>query len=62
LQCVEQAGYEPGTQSALRVGSTAPEFYRNGKYRLNDADLALLSCDFTNLVVSWCDTYPVSSI
>ena len=62
LQAIEQAGYEPGTQIALGLDCAASEFYKDGKYRLDGENLTLSSTDFTNLLSTWCDKYPIISI
>ena len=62
LQAIEQAGYEPGTQIALGLDCAASEFYKDGKYQLEGEGLALSSGDFTNLLATWCDKYPIISI
>jgi enolase len=62
LQAIEQAGYEPGTQIALGLDCAASEFYRDGKYQLDGEGLRLSSSDFTNLLATWCDKYPIISI
>ncbi|MCX7210074.1 MAG: phosphopyruvate hydratase [Burkholderiales bacterium] len=62
LQAIEQAGYEPGTQIALGLDCAASEFYKDGKYHLSGEGLSLSSYDFTNLLASWCDKYPIISI
>jgi enolase len=62
LQAIEQAGYEPGTQIALGLDCAASEFYKDGKYRLDGEGLSLSSADFTNLLATWCDRYPIISI
>ncbi|HEY6773555.1 MAG TPA: phosphopyruvate hydratase, partial [Oxalicibacterium sp.] len=62
LQAIEQAGYEPGTQIALGLDCAASEFYKNGKYELHGEGLTLSSGDFTNLLATWCDKYPIISI
>jgi len=62
LQAIEQAGYEPGTQIALGLDCAASEFYKHGKYHLSGEGLSLSSSDFTNLLASWCDKYPIISI
>jgi enolase len=62
LQAIEQAGYEPGTQIALGLDCAASEFYKDGKYKLDGEGLALSSGDFTNLLATWCDKYPIISI
>jgi enolase len=62
LQAIEQAGYEPGTQIALGLDCAASEFYKDGLYRLDGEGLSLSSSDFTNLLATWCDKYPIISI
>ena len=62
LQAIEQAGYEPGTQIALGLDCAASEFYKDGKYQLDGEGLSLSSGDFTNLLATWCDKYPIISI
>ncbi len=62
IQAIEQAGYEPGTQIALGLDCAASEFYKDGKYRLNGEGMSLSSADFTNLLGTWCDKYPIISI
>ncbi len=62
IQAIEQAGYEPGTQIALGLDCAASEFHKDGKYRLDGEGMALSSADFTNLLATWCDKYPIISI
>jgi len=62
LQAIEQAGYEPGVQIALGLDCAASEFYKDGKYHLEGEGLVLSSAEFTNLLTSWCDKYPIISI
>ena len=62
IQAIEQAGYEPGTQIALGLDCAASEFYKEGKYQLQGEGMSLASADFTNLLATWCDKYPIISI
>ncbi len=62
FQAIEKAGYEPGTQIALGLDCAASEFYKDGKYHLAGEGLVLSSGDFTNLLSTWCDKYPIISI
>ena len=62
LQAIEAAGYEPGRQIALGLDCAASEFYRDGQYHLAGEGLVLSAGDFTNLLGSWCDKYPIISI
>ncbi|MBC7514297.1 MAG: phosphopyruvate hydratase [Herminiimonas sp.] len=62
IQAIEQAGYEPGTQIALGLDCAASEFHKDGKYQLTGEGMSLTSADFTNLLGTWCDKYPIISI
>jgi enolase len=62
LQAIERAGYEPGTQIALGLDCAASEFYKDGLYQLDGEGLKLSADDFTNLLSTWCDKYPIISI
>jgi enolase len=62
LQAIERAGYEPGTQIALGLDCAASEFYKEGFYQLDGEGLKLSADDFTNLLSTWCDKYPIISI
>lgn len=62
MQAIEQAGYEPGTQIALGLDCAASEFYKDGRYNLTGEGLSLSAADFTNLLETWCDKYPIISI
>jgi enolase len=62
IQAIEEAGYEPGTQIALGLDCAASEFYKDGKYQLSGEGMSLNAADFTNLLGTWCDKYPIISI
>lgn len=62
MQAIQQAGYEPGTQIALGLDCAASEFYKDGRYNLSGEGLSLSAADFTNLLETWCDKYPIISI
>jgi enolase len=62
LEAIEKAGYEPGRQIAIGLDCAASEFYKNGKYELTGEKLSLSAGDFTNLLGTWCDKYPIISI
>jgi enolase len=62
IQAIEEAGYKPGEQIALGLDCAASEFYKNGKYELEGEGLSLTAAEFTNLLATWCDKYPIISI
>ena len=62
LQAIEKAGYEPGTQIALGLDCASSEFFKNGVYRMEGEGLNLSAQDFTHLLETWCNKYPIISI
>jgi len=63
MLAIEQAGYVAGSQIALGLDCAASEFHKDGKYVLEgEGGLALSSADFTNMLATWCDKYPIISI
>jgi len=62
LEAIERAGYEPGGQIALGLDCAASEFYRDGQYHLAGEGLTLSPTQFTDLLATWCDRYPIVSI
>jgi enolase len=62
LQAIEKAGYEPGTQVALGLDCASSEFFRDGRYHLAGEGLILTAAEFTDLLATWCDRYPILSI
>ena len=62
LKAIENAGYEPGRQIALGLDCASSEFYKNGHYELAGEGLKLSSKDFSHLLASWVDKYPIISI
>jgi len=62
ILAIEAAGYEPGTQIALGLDCAASEFYKNGNYVLAGENMTLTGAQFTGLLASWCDKYPIISI
>jgi enolase len=62
LEAIVRAGYTAGSQIALGLDCAASEFYKNGKYHLHGEGLTLSAVDFSNLLSTWCDKYPIISI
>ena len=62
LEAIDRAGYEPGRQIALGLDCASSEFYKDGRYHLDGEGLVLTAADFTNLLGTWCDKYPIISI
>ncbi|HEY9224412.1 MAG TPA: phosphopyruvate hydratase [Variovorax sp.] len=63
LEAIDKAGYVAGEQIALGLDCAASEFYKDGKYVLEgEGGLQLSATDFTNMLATWCDKYPIISI
>ena len=62
ITAIEKAGYVPGTDVCIGLDCAASEFYRDGKYHLTGEGLVLTSEEFTHLLETWCDKYPILSI
>ena len=62
LEAIEQAGYTAGTQIALGLDCAASEFHKDGKYVLAGEGLALSASEWTDILASWADKYPIISI
>ena len=62
LQAIENAGYKPGEQIALGLDCAASEFYKEGKYHVEAEGLTLASAEWTDILASWVDKYPIISI
>ncbi|TSE21419.1 Enolase [Tepidimonas alkaliphilus] len=62
LEAIEKAGYTPGTQVALGLDCASSEFFRDGRYHLEGEGLALSAAEWTDMLATWCDKYPIVSI
>jgi enolase len=62
LAAIEQAGYRPGEQIALGLDCAASEFLKDGKYVLEAEGLSIDAGEWTNILASWVDKYPIISI
>ena len=62
IQAIEAAGYKPGEQIALGLDCAASEFYKDGRYVLAGEGLSLTGEEWTGMLASWVDKYPIISI
>jgi enolase len=62
LRAIEEAGYLPGSDVLLGLDCAASEFFKDGKYRFEAEKLSYTSAQFTDLLSTWCDKYPIVSI
>ncbi|KGM39165.1 enolase [Aquabacterium sp. NJ1] len=62
LQAIEAAGYTAGDQIMLGLDCAASEFFKDGKYHLEGEGLSLTAEQWTDMLATWCDKYPIISI
>ena len=62
LSAVEQAGYEAGKNVHLALDVASSEFYDNGEYNLASEGKRLDAAEFTEVLASWAEQYPIISI
>ncbi len=67
LEAISNAGYTAGEQIALGLDCAASEFYKDGPdgkkaYHLDAEGLVLSAEDWTNILATWVDKYPIISI
>jgi len=62
LEAIDKAGYKPGEQIAIGLDCAASEFHKDGKYHLDGEGLVLTAAEWTDILATWCDKYPIVSI
>jgi enolase len=62
LQAIDAAGYTAGSQVAIALDCAASEFYKDGAYRLDGEGMTLSADEWTSMLASWCDKYPIISV
>ena len=62
LEAIDQAGYTAGEQIAIGLDCAASEFYKDGKYVLGSENLSLSAPEWTDILATWVDKYPIISI
>jgi enolase len=62
VQAIERAGFEPGAQVAIALDIAASDFGQQGRYRLGLDQRELTSEGLIELLLGWCERYPIASI
>jgi enolase len=62
LEAIDKAGYRAGEQIAIGLDCAASEFYKDGKYHLAGEGLQLSAAEWTAMLATWVDKYPIISI
>ncbi|MBL8342383.1 MAG: phosphopyruvate hydratase [Rubrivivax sp.] len=62
VQAIERAGFTPGEQVAIALDIAASDFGEHGRYRLGLDGRELTSDGLIELLLRWCERYPIASI
>jgi len=62
VRAIERAGYRPGEQVGISLDIAASQFGRNGRYRLALEARELDSLELVEMLMDWCQRYPIVSI
>src|SRR5881275_1652763 len=62
LDAIDKAGYTAGEQIAIGLDCAASEFYKDGKYKLEGEGWSLSAPEWTDILATWADKYPIVSI
>ena len=67
LEAIDKAGFHAGDQIAIGLDCAASEFYKDGPdgskvYHLEGEGLMLSAAEWTDMLASWVDKYPIISI
>src|SRR5690606_37211156 len=62
LEAIDKAGFTAGEQIAIGLDCAASEFFKDGKYHLDGEGLVLAANEWTDVLATWCDKYPIISI
>jgi len=67
LEAIDKAGYHAGEQIAIGLDCAASEFYKDGPngskvYHLEGEGLQLSAAEWTDMLATWVDKYPIISI
>jgi enolase len=62
VECIMKAGYQPEKEVSISLDIAASDLYSDGQYHLPLDGKSYTSEGFLDLMLSWCDKYPILSI
>ena len=62
LDAIAEAGYAAGKDITLSLDIAATEFFKEGKYQWGLEKKSFSSMEFCDLMIQWCEKYPIISI
>jgi enolase len=62
MRAIEAAGYTPGSDILIGLDCAASEFHKDGKYVFEAEKQSYTAAQFTDVLATWADKYPIVSI
>ncbi len=62
IESIEHAGYTPGKEVGISLDIAATDLFRDGHYQFGLEQRKFTTDEFSDLMVSWLDRYPIVSI
>lgn len=62
LEAIKKAGYEPGKDIFIAIDAASSEYYKDGKYVLENEGKTLTASEMVDFFEDWVNRYPIISI
>ncbi len=62
VKAIEEAGYIAGQDILIGLDCAASEFYKDGHYCFAAEKMKYTAAQFTDVLATWCDKYPIVSV
>ena len=62
LEAITKAGYKPGEDMFIAIDAASSEYYKDGKYVLENEGRTLTSAEMVDFFEEWVNKYPIISI
>ncbi|GAB6167982.1 phosphopyruvate hydratase [Clostridium carnis] len=62
LEAITKAGYKPGEDMFIAIDAASSEYYKDGKYVLENEGKTLTAAEMVDFLEKWVDKYPIISI
>ena len=62
LEAIKKAGYEPGKDIFIAIDAASSEYYKDGKYVLENEGKTLTAAEMVDFFEDWVNKYPIISI
>ena len=62
LEAITKAGYEPGKEIFIAIDAASSEYYKDGKYVLENEGKTLSATEMVDFFEEWVNKYPIISI